>query len=53
MSDQDDTLVARYAPQWAWNVIFETLECDMQSSAFDKDLKQEIGDAYCSVRVRP
>jgi hypothetical protein len=34
------------APEGAWNTVMETLEMDAQSSAFDEDLRKEIGRAY-------
>lgn len=40
-----DDLVLRISPQWAWDIVDETLTCDMNSLAFDKHLRVEIRDA--------
>lgn len=42
----DDEIVTRCAPEWAWQVIDETLELDRGSPAFAPELKQEISEAY-------
>lgn len=34
-----------------WDTLWETLECDSRSSAFDKDLREEISEAMQEVQV--
>jgi hypothetical protein len=43
---QNDEIVTRCAPAWAWEIIDETLEMDSNSSAFDKSLRTSIREAY-------
>jgi hypothetical protein len=42
---ESDRIVTRSAPQWAWDIIDETLDCDANSSAFDPSLREQIQDA--------
>lgn len=42
VSDDDDELVTRTAPRWAWETIDETLVMDAQSKAFGQELRNEI-----------
>ena len=44
-----ESMVEHAAPEWAWKLIFETLNKDAESSAFDKDLRQRISDAINAV----
>lgn len=37
-----NSVTARWAPMWAWDLIDETLEADASSSAFDADLRKKI-----------
>lgn len=41
-----DRIVDRSAPQWAWDLIDETLHYDSVSKAFDKELRQKIAEAF-------
>ena len=51
MSDlhQNDRLELRYAPEWAWDIIMETLALDSRSRAFDPELRASIATAYKAV----
>ena len=44
--DPGDLLVTRAAPAWAWEIIDETLACDMNSKAFDADTRADVRNAY-------
>lgn len=46
---RDDTPVIRQAPQWAWDIIDQTLEMDSQSISCSRDLREEIKAAYESM----
>jgi hypothetical protein len=46
---REDELITRSAPQWAWDVIDETLAMDAQSSAFDPELRDEIDAALAAM----
>lgn len=39
---QDDRIVVRRAPRWAWETIDETLAMDGRAGNFDPDLRVEI-----------
>ena len=41
-SDYDKEIVTRCAPRWAWEVIDETLACDVEAGNFDPDLRAAI-----------
>lgn len=38
-------------PAWAWDTISETLEMDMNSKWIDKELREQIEEAYEQVEV--
>jgi hypothetical protein len=42
-------IVTRCAPQWAWEVIDETLDLDASSPAFDSELRQHIQAALIAM----
>ena len=44
-------LVDRTAPRWAWDIIDETLRADSQSSAFSRDLRDQINAANAAMIV--
>lgn len=49
-------MITRQAPQWAWNIIDETLAMDADSKAFNADLRNAINDALgamCEVNETP
>ena len=41
----DADRVTRTAPQWAWDIIDQTLALDSQSGAFSLDLREDIARA--------
>ena len=41
----EDAPVTRSAPQWAWDIIDQTLALDAQSGAFSRDLREDIARA--------
>lgn len=43
---QTNRLEPRYAPDWAWETIMETLALDSRSKAFDPQLRASIAAAY-------
>jgi hypothetical protein len=49
-NENDSKIVTRAAPKWAWDILDETLLCDMESSAFDRDLKDQIAQAFEAMR---
>jgi hypothetical protein len=49
-SGSDQEIVTRRAPRWAWDTIDETLENDANSSAFSKELRDEIQDAIDEIQ---
>ena len=51
MADYMDEVVTRSAPRWAWEVIDETLEMDANSSAFDKELREQIALALKGMAI--
>lgn len=50
MADHDE-IFFRSAPQWAWELIDETLAMDARSKAFDPDLRARIGRAYRAMNL--
>lgn len=48
---EDDEMVSRCAPRWAWEVIDETLALDQRSSSFDADLRASIEQATTAMAV--
>lgn len=40
----------RDAPCWAWQIIDQTLRCDAESSAFTRDLRQDIRRALAAMQ---
>lgn len=42
-----------FGPCWAWQTIFETLARDVQSSAFDPELRREIEIAIDALERKP
>lgn len=46
---QKDRLTPRFAPDWAWETIMETLALDSRSKAFDPQLRATIAAAYEAV----
>lgn len=49
MSDYENETITVCGPRWAWDVIWETLQADMQSIAFDPELRLQITRAYKAV----
>lgn len=45
MSDNENRIVTRCAPQWAWDLIDETLMMHANSNVIDRDLREMIDDA--------
>ena len=41
----DNRIITRCAPMWAWDLIDETLHLDSTSKAFDKNLRDDIATA--------
>ena len=46
MSDYENETITVCGPRWAWDVIWETLQTDMRSTAFDPELRQQITRAH-------
>ncbi len=49
MSDYEDEAITVCMPRWVWDVIWETLQTDMQSPAFDPELRRQITRAHDAV----
>ena len=49
MSDYENEAITDCGPPWRWNVIWETLQTDTQSPAFDPELRREFTRAYDAV----
>ena len=39
-----------YGPASAWDLIWETLQCDINSKAFDKELRSQIENAVYEIK---
>jgi len=52
MEEKDTTTVTWNLPKWAADTIFETLELDSQSGAFDPELRQEIAEALEAIEEK-
>lgn len=50
MTDENE-LVTRSAPAWAWEIIDETLAMDERSKAFSADLRENIGAANTAMML--
>ena len=48
----ESEIVTRSAPQWAWDIIDETLACDAESNAFDRALRLEIKKAMEAMEIQ-
>jgi hypothetical protein len=46
---RDETPVQWTMPQWASDLLMETLQMDSESSSFDADLRREISEALETV----
>lgn len=46
---EENRIVSRAAPAWAWETIDQTLEADAHSRAFDQDLRESIRRAHVAV----
>lgn len=44
-------MITRRAPQWAWDIVDETLDMDSQSIAFDKSLRRDIAKAIDAIET--
>ena len=51
-STETARMEARFAPDWAWDTIMETLSMDCNSKAFDPALRQDIRNALDAVESR-
>lgn len=50
MNDENE-LVTRSAPRWAWDIIDETLAMDERSKSFSAELREEIGAANTAMAL--
>jgi hypothetical protein len=48
VDDEAEVVVLRM-PAWAWDILLETLELDRESSAFDRELRLDIGRALDTI----
>ena len=44
-TNEENEVVTRSAPRWAWDLIDETLALDAESSLFDQPLRDQIKEA--------
>ena len=49
--DDQDKPQPRYAPEWAWDILLETLSMDTESKAFSLDLREDIKRALATVSM--
>lgn len=47
----NEVVVTRSAPCWAWDLIDETLEMDSRSPAFDQGLRDRIHNAISAMVI--
>ena len=49
----DDPIIAFEGPASAWAILWETLQMDSVSNAFDTELKLSIADALAKIKRSP
>ena len=46
---RNETQVRHSGPAWAWELIWETIQKDMESGAFDPTLRHDLSEAYHAI----